>query len=56
MRYRACPVCGGCQALFLGALGNRKHYRCRSFGTDWSKVAKPKRKPAPKPAPAGESK
>jgi hypothetical protein len=36
-----CPSCGG-PGVPLGGLGNRKHYRCRDCGADFSHEAKPK--------------
>jgi len=33
--YAGCPACGG-DGVLLGALGNRKHYRCRQCGMDFS--------------------
>lgn len=33
--YAGCPNCGG-DGVLLGSLGNRKHYRCRQCGLDFS--------------------
>ena len=33
--YAGCPACGG-DGVYLGGLGNRKHYRCRQCGIDFS--------------------
>lgn len=38
-----CPWCTALQAIaeaFLGALGRRRHYRCRYCGGMWSKLSK----------------
>jgi Zn ribbon nucleic-acid-binding protein len=35
-----CPACGSRDAIVLGVLGARKHYRCRACGIDYSRVAK----------------
>lgn len=33
--FASCPQCGG-DGVLLGALGSRKHYRCRRCGWDFS--------------------
>lgn len=35
-----CPVCDG-PAMLLGALGNRRHFRCRDCGAGWSRASRP---------------
>ena len=36
-----CLACGG-EGAFLGALGNREHFRCTSCGIGFSQVAAPR--------------
>lgn len=42
-----CPWCNSVMeraAALLGALGVRRHYRCRYCGGMWSRVSRPRRK------------
>jgi hypothetical protein len=38
---RQCGLCGG-ELILLGTLGNRRHYRCRACGMDWSRKVRPR--------------
>ena len=51
---KSCGMCGG-EGMLLGALGNRKHFRCRNCGMDFSTATKkrPVKRADPKPSDDG---